>query len=183
MRYVIGIEGTPTGTTAAVADTTGCVLGLCHGMALPALQEPGGLELARRGIAEVVKDAIAMADLENARFAAACLGMREKAEVLEGICLAAVPAERLLFAPPARLALASVTLGRPGVAALAGIGATVCGVNAARAVAATGGWGGMISEEGSGGWIVQRALNACCRAVDGIGPETQILPLFLEHLE
>ena len=183
MRYVIGVEGTQAGTTTVVADATGCVLGIHHGVALPLLHETGGWEGARRGISEGMQGAIAMADLQNARFAAACLGLGEKPEVLEALCVAVVPAERLLFAPLSRLALASVTFGKPGVAAFAGAGAMVCGVNAAGEIATAGGWGGIICEEGSGSWIAARALSACCRAVDGVGPQTAILPLLLAHLE
>lgn len=183
MRYVIGVEGTQAELAAVAVDATGCVLGLCHGAPLPSLQEPGGLEQARRTLSEVIQGAITLADLQNARFAAACLGIGEATEALEALCVSVVPADRLLFAPPSRLALSAVTLGRPGVAAFAGAGAMVCGVNAAGGVATTGGWGGVACEEGSGHWIVNRALNACCRAVDGTGPETQILPLLLAHLE
>jgi N-acetylglucosamine kinase-like BadF-type ATPase len=183
MRYVIGVEGTQAGMTAAAADATGCVLGICHGPALPSLREGNGHEAARRVIAEVIQSVIVMADLQNARFAAACVGVGEEMEVLEGLCVPVIPAERLLFAPPARLALAAIAPGRPGVAAFAGIGATVCGLNAEQALVTTGGWAGASGEEGSSVWIVYRALNACCRAVDGIGPETKILPLLLVHLE
>jgi N-acetylglucosamine kinase len=66
---------------------------------------------------------------------------------------------------------------------VSGIGAAAYGVNALGQQASAGGWGYIIGDEGGGYWIALRALNACCRADDGIAAPTQILPLLLQHLE
>ncbi|HEX2095187.1 MAG TPA: BadF/BadG/BcrA/BcrD ATPase family protein, partial [Longimicrobiaceae bacterium] len=46
-----------------------------------------------------------------------------------------------------------------------------------------GGWGMMVGDEGSGYALGRGGLAAALRAADGRGPETRLLPLFLELLE
>jgi glucosamine kinase len=183
MRYSIGVDGGQTSTTAVVADEQGCLLGIGHGGPANHIHEPGGVERVRRSLADAIRGALAMADLENARIAGACLGMTGGTAEMECLCTPVVPAERILFGQDTRIALYSVTFGRPGVVVIAGTGAAAYGVNAAGKCAAASGWGYLLGDEGSGYWIALRALNACCRATDGVGSSTQILPLLLQHLE
>ncbi len=183
MRYVIGVDGGQTSTTAVVADETGCLLGIGQGGPANHIHEPGGVERVRRAVKDAVHGAVAMADLENARIAAACLGMTGGTERMEALCAPIVAAERLIFGKDTQIALYAVTFGRPGAVVIAGTGAAAHGVNAAGETAQAGGWGYLLGDEGSGYWIALRALNACCRAADGIAPPTQILPLLLQHLE
>src|SRR5207249_6137737 len=46
-----------------------------------------------------------------------------------------------------------------------------------------GGWGHIISDEGSGYWIGREAPGAIMRAVDGRGPETRLTNDVLEYFE
>lgn len=183
MRYVLGVDGGQTSTTAVLADETGCLLGIGHGGPANHIHESGGVERVRHSLREAIRGAVSMADLENARIAAACLGMSGGTEVMEGVCVPVVPADQLIFGADTRIALYSVTLGQPGVVVIAGTGAAAYGVNADGKQAWAGGWGYLLGDEGSGYWIAVRALNACCRANDGIGPQTQLLPAMLQHFE
>ncbi len=183
MRYVLGVDGGQTSTTAVIADETGCLLGIGHGGPANHIHEPGGVERVQRSVTESIRGAVAMADLDNARIAAACLGMTGGSKAMEEICAPVVPAETLIFGMDTQIALYSVTFGRSGAVVIAGTGAAAFGRNASGAEAAAGGWGYLLGDEGSGYWIAMRALNACCRAQDGIAPPTQLLPLFLQHLE
>src|SRR5579871_1795229 len=183
MRYVIGVDGGQTSTTAVIADETGCLLGIGHGGPANHIHEPGGVERVQRSLTDAIRGAITMADLQNARIAAACLGMTGGSEQMANICAPVVPAERLVFSHDTRIALYSVTFGRPGVVIIAGTGAAAYGVNHLGEQAKSGGWGYLLGDEGSGYWIAVRALNACCRAEDGLNPQTQMLSLFLRHLE
>jgi N-acetylglucosamine kinase-like BadF-type ATPase len=183
MRYVIGVDGGQTSTTAVIADETGCLLGIGHGGPANHIHEPGGVERVQRSLADAIRGAISMADLQNARIAAACLGMTGGSEQMEAICVPVVPADRVIFGHDTRIALYSVTFGRPGVVIIAGTGAAAYGVNRSRQETWAGGWGYVLGDEGSAYWIAVRALNACCRASDGLEPPTQLLPLLLRHIE
>ena len=182
MRYVLGVDSGQT-TTAIVADETGCLLGM--GMGGPALnlQEPGGAARAQKSLGDAIAGAVRMADLQNARIAACCLGTRGDQAQTEVVCAPVVPTADLIFVPDTRIALYSVTLGRPGVVVAAGVSAGAYGVNASGESASCGGWGSLMGDEGSGYWIALRALNACCRAHDGIDAPTSLLPLVLRHLD
>src|SRR5690348_11120923 len=72
MRYVLGVDGGQTSTTAVIADETGCLLGIGHGGPANHIHEPGGVERIRRSLSDAIRGAVTMADLENARIAAAC---------------------------------------------------------------------------------------------------------------
>ncbi len=183
MRYVIGVDGGQTSTTAVIADETGCLLGIGHGGPANHIHEPGGVERVRRSLSDAVREAIVTADLQNARIAAACLGMTGSSDEMERICAPVVPTDHLIFGQDTRIALYSVTFGRSGVVIIAGTGAAAYGVSPQGGQAHSGGWGHMLGDEGSGYWIAVRALNACCRACDGIDPPTQMLPLLLKRLE
>lgn len=184
MRYVIGVDGGQTSTTAVVADESGCLLGIGHGGPANHIHEPGGGERIRRSLSDAIRGALTMADLENARIAAACLGMTGGGdEAMRALCAPLVPSDTILFGQDTRIALYSVTFGRPGVVVISGTGAASYGLNACGDGASAGGWGYLMGDEGSGYWIALRALNACCRAHDSIGPPTQLLPLLLQHTE
>lgn len=183
MRYVIGVDGGQTSTTAIIADETGCLLGIGHGGPANHIHESGGVERVRRSLSDAIRAARRMADLENARIAAACLGMTGGSAEMEAICEPVVPTDCLTLGQDTRIALYSVTFGRPGAVVIAGTGAAAYGLNNAGDEASAGGWGYLMGDEGSGYWIAVRALNACCRAADGLEPATQILPLLLQHFE
>jgi N-acetylglucosamine kinase-like BadF-type ATPase len=124
-----------------------------------------------------------MADLENARITAACLGMTGGTTAMEAICTPVIPAEHFLFGQDTRIALYSVTFGRPGVAVIGGTGSAALGLNNDGQSVSAGGWGYLMGDEGSGYWIALHGLNACCRALDGMSPPTQILPLLLQQMQ
>src|SRR5579859_4095928 len=166
MRYVIGVDGGQTSTTAVIADETGCLLGIGRGGPANHIHESGGVERVRRSLSDALREAIVMADLQNARIAAACLGMTGSSDEMEGICAPVVPSDHLIFGHDTRIALYSVTFGRPGVVIIAGTGAAAYGVNARGEQVLAGGWGHVMGDEGSGYWIAVCALNACCRAGD-----------------
>lgn len=183
MRYVLGVDGGQTATTAIIADEEGSLLGVGYGGPANHVHEPGGAERARRSVSDAIRGALTMADLENAHITSACLGIPGSLETMRAVCEPIVPADRLVFGEDTRIALYSVTYGNPGVVVVSGTGAAAYGVNALGEKVSVGGWGYLMGDEGGGYWIALRALNACCRAYDGIAPPTQILPMLLQHLE
>ena len=81
------------------------------------------------------------------------------------------------------IALYSVTFGKPGVVVVGGTESAGFGRDAQGRTARTGGWGFVFGDEGSGCWIAVRALNACGRAADGLGPKTSLLEYLLRALK
>jgi len=183
MRYVIGVDAGPGGTTAVLADAYGHLLGAGQGGSAVLERDEAGAQRVRRALGDAIVGAISMADLENARISAACISMAGDPEELECMCAPVVPADHFTVGSLSHIALNTVSLGAPGVVVIADTGAEVYGVNREHESAAAGGWGQTQGDEGSAYWIALRALNACSKEKDGTGPSTQILPLLLQHLE
>lgn len=184
MRYVLGVDGGQTRTLAVVADETGKLLGMGLGGPANHIHEPGGIERVTRSLTDAIQGALSQAGLSSkASLSAACLGMTGGSEAMEAICTPLVPSERILFGHDTRIALYSVTMGRPGVVVISGTGSVAYGVNGEGEKAFAGGWGYLLGDEGSGYWIALKALNACGRAEDGLIPPTLLLPLILQRLE
>ncbi len=183
MRYVIGVDAGPAGTTAVVVDANGHLLGAGHGGSAVLECDEAGAQRVRRALGDAIIGAISMADLENARISAACIRMAGDPEALECMCAPVVPADHFIVGSLSQIALNTVSLGAPGVVVVADIDAEAYGVNRAHESAGAGGWGQAQGDEGSAYWIALRALNACCKDRDSTGPSTLILPLLLKHLE
>ena len=183
MRYVIGVDAGPAGTTAVLVDASGHLLGAGQGGSAVLERDEAGAQRVRRALGDAIVGAISMADLENARISAACIRMVGDPEELECMCAPVVPADHFTVGSLSRIALKTVSLGAPGVVVVSDIDAEAYGVNRDNESAAAGGWGQAQGDEGSAYWIALRALNACCRDRDNTGPPTQILPLLLQHLE
>lgn len=75
----------------------------------------------------------------------------------------------------------AVTYGAPGVAVIAGTGSIAFGINRFGERARSGGWNWLFGDEGSGYWIAKEALQAVARAVDGRGPKTVLVDLFMKQ--
>jgi N-acetylglucosamine kinase-like BadF-type ATPase len=70
-----------------------------------------------------------------------------------------------------RIALAGGLSGRPGIAQIAGTGSSCYGVNAAGEDWKAGGWGGLLSDEGSSYWLGVQAMKKAVQSFDGrVGP-------------
>nr|WP_236649114.1 BadF/BadG/BcrA/BcrD ATPase family protein [Rhodopirellula sp. SM50] len=70
-----------------------------------------------------------------------------------------------------------------GIALISGTGSLAIGRSATGATARCGGWGGLFGDEGSGYQIGVAGLRAVARAADGRGPQTSLLPRFLERFQ
>ncbi len=182
MRYVLGVDGGQTSTTAVLAEETGRLLGEGHGGPANHIHEPGGVERVRQSLTDAIRGAREAASLPDTPIAAAYLGMTGGSAAMEEICRPVVPAERMTLGHDSLIALYSVTLGRPGVVVIGGTGSVGYGRNARGETARVGGWGYLMGDEGSAYWIGLRALNVCTRAEDGRGPRTPLMEPVLERL-
>jgi len=80
------------------------------------------------------------------------------------------------------IALDAATAGGPGAVLICGTGSVCFGRDPSGAWTRAGGWGPVIGDEGSGYDIGRRALNACARAHDGLGPPTALTELVLRRV-
>jgi N-acetylglucosamine kinase-like BadF-type ATPase len=72
------------------------------------------------------------------------------------------------------IALAGGLAGRPGIALIVGTGSSCYGRDADGHTWQTGGWGSLISDEGSGYFLAREAMTAAVRMADGRQPETRL---------
>lgn len=182
-KVVLGVDGGQTSTTAAVCDLTGRLLGL--GRAGPAnhVWEPGGVSRARRAVTDSMARALRAAGLPRGYTAeAAFLGLTgakadgRTAQAVTGC----VSAKRCRVDNDMVTALASATLGKPGVVVIAGTGTIAYAENARGRRASASGWGFLLGDEGGGFWIARQAIAAACRALDGRGRPTALAQALLE---
>jgi N-acetylglucosamine kinase-like BadF-type ATPase len=182
MRYVIGVDGGQTSTTAVLAEETGRLLGVGYGGPANHIHEPGGVARVQQSLADAIAGARAAARLPDAPLACACLGMTGTSPHLAEVCRPAVPAERMVLGHDSLIALYSVTFGAPGVVVIGGTGSVGYGRDWQGRTAKVGGWGYLMGDEGSGYWIAMQALCAATRAADGRAPRTAISRCLLEQL-
>lgn len=171
-RYVLGIDGGGTKTKAVIADEEGHVHGL--GIGGPSNYDDVGMEKAKVGIAEAVWMARQKASLPDAPFASVFLGMAGVVSEKDRAVIQAIARELSLAADgnididhDCRIALAGGLSGRPGIVLIAGTGSSCYGRNAAGESWIAGGWGHLISDEGSSYWLGIQAMRCAVASSDG----------------
>jgi N-acetylglucosamine kinase-like BadF-type ATPase len=186
-QWVLGVDGGGTKTLAAICDSSGHVLGVGRGGASNI--DDVGLEQASTNIQQAVAAARKQANLEMRPFDAAFLGLagivserdRELARGLATKLELAAP-ERLGVDHDCRIALAGGLSGRAGIVLIVGTGSSCFGINANGDSWRAGGWGSLISDEGSAYFLGRESLIASVRALDGRGPNTELAAIMLEQL-
>jgi glucosamine kinase len=178
MKYVVGVDGGGTKTTAAVVgDDLGLVGSATTG---PANGRSVGTDTASANIAEAVEAALRVARVALADVDAICM------------CLAGFDTDldvpvpqggmRLLgFRGPAIMendvvgAWAGATEANPGIVVIAGTGATALGMNARGEFWRTDGWDYILGDEGSGFSIGQAGIRQAMKALDGRAEPTLLV--------
>lgn len=184
---VIGIDGGASATAAVLADArTGAALG--RGEAGPSNIQAVGETAALRELNTAVAGAFRAAKLPRAKVAAAALGLagvdrQEGLDVIRGWAELVQLSDRLTVANDATLLFAAGTPEGWGLAVIAGTGSIAFALDRRGKDARAGGWGYLLGDEGSAFRIGLVALRAACRAADGIGEPTSLLPAFLEKLD
>ena len=182
-RYVLGVDGGQTSTTAAVCDLTGSLVGVGRGGPANHAWEPGGIARARRAVTTSTAAALRAAGLKRVTFEAAFLAMpgpahERKLRAVRGC----VDAKRFRMDNDKVNALASVTAGKPGVVVVAGTGTIAYAENARGQRADASGWGYLLGDEGGGFWIARQAVGAACRHWDSRGDPTALTEKLLARL-
>lgn len=176
----LGIDGGQTGTQAVVAEASGRVVG--RGSAGPSnhVEMPGGRERLRAAVTESANAALREAghgDVTTVAFTAVYCAMTGEADFKTEIITPVFRTGVLRVEHDAPAALAGATLGAPGIIVVAGTGSVVFGENAVGETSRAGGWGYVFGDEGSGFGLARDAIRAALDALDGVGPDTALVPV------
>lgn len=186
MRWIIGIDGGGTKTVACAADLSGRLLGRTEQG--PANHHTIGLPAFAALIGSLVSELSSAAGLAAADLALVSLGLagadrdhdrRLLTGALAGLrlpCLCLVHSD-------ARIALAAGLGDRPsGIVLIAGTGSIAYGVNDRGETFRAGGWGHLVSDEGSGYDIGRQAIARGLKAQEGRDIPSGLLAVIMDRL-
>ena len=182
MPFFLGIDGGGTKTRCIVGDEKS-VLGSGCGSGCNILRV--GEACAEDSLASAIEEACVAAGVSPRQIARTCAGISGAAD--DGI---ASLVQRILIElvggaieviGDMEVALESAFAGHPGIIVIAGTGSIAYGRNRGERARA-GGWGRVVSDEGSGHWIAVKALAAALRARD-CGQSTDLLNSLMTALE
>jgi N-acetylglucosamine kinase-like BadF-type ATPase len=178
MRYVVGIDGGGTKTTAAVVGEDNTLV--ASATSGPSNRRSAGMESASANIAEAVTEALQTAGIALGELAGICMCLAGFDTDLD----LSVPqhALRILgFGGPAIFendvvgAWAGATEVSAGIVAIGGTGATALGMNARGEFWRTDGWDTLLGDDGSGYAVGLAAIRAAMRMFDGRAAPSPLL--------
>lgn len=186
METIAGIDGGGSKTLVALCSLEGHLLGLGRGG--PSNVDDVGVGEARRNISVALQAACSEAGvgLESIRsgfFGMAGVVSEQDRVMVRGLAQSLGLSGAVAIDHDCRIALAGALSGRPGIVQIVGTGSACFGRNAQGQVWRSGGWGHLISDEGSGYWLGREALVRVVRALDGRDPPTALQAPLLAALE
>jgi N-acetylglucosamine kinase-like BadF-type ATPase len=182
MPFVLGIDGGGSKSAAAVSD--GRTVLATHSAGACNLNSVSG-EQARAALRDAICGAVAKAGVASSDIETVCAGMAgagspEVAARFAQIIAELLPNASIQVVGDTLIALQAAFGGGPGLVCISGTGSAAFGRNEREEVARAGGWGRIVSDEGSGHWIGQRAVSQCLRALD-MGRSSQLITGIMEH--
>ena len=177
MGFRLGIDGGGTKTECALADETGVVL--ARVTAGPSNLVRVSEEVARAALGEAIAQVFHTAGVKPTKVDAVCAGLAgagraEVRERAERMLRELVAAGEIFVVTDAEIALEAAAGRHAGVVLVAGTGSVAFGRDNQGREARAGGWGPVVSDEGSATDIGRRAVRAVLDARDGRGPETAL---------
>jgi len=187
-RRILGIDGGGTRTRAVIVDDTGRLLGI--GLGGPANYDDIGIDATRENLSRAILAARQDAGLEVQAFDAAFFGLAGVVSENDHRIVRQIIAD-LQVAQEAqigidhdcRIALAGALSGRAGIVLITGTGSACYGRTAGGKAWRAGGWGELLADEGSGGWLGLQALRMAVRSFDGREQPTRLVDDILTHFE
>lgn len=187
-EVVLGIDGGGTKTHALITNRSGQPLG--KGQGPSSNYDDVGMNAAQAAIGQAVEQARQSAGLEpDCSFASVFLGMAGVVSEQDRSVIYQI-AQNLGLGNEAgvevdhdcRIALAGGLAGRPGIVQITGTGSSTYGRTAAGENWRSGGWGHLISDEGSSYFYGLQAMRAATMAYDGRGEPTQLTEKVMQAL-
>ena len=179
MGYFLGIDGGGTKTDCAVGDEH-AVLG--RGSAGTAKLSRVSEDEARANLHAAIEQACSAAGIKPSILDRTCYGMAgasnpKNAEAARRL-IAPIVGGAIEFVGDMAIALEAAFPAGSGVVVIAGTGSIAYGRNERSQTARAGGWGPIVSDEGSGDWIGRAAVALALRAHDA-GETTSFLPAIM----
>ena len=167
MSYYLGIDGGGSKTTCALADGSSLLATVTTG---PSNITRVGEAHAREALHQAIREACDAAALAPRQVHRACIGVAgtgspEIAESIRKIAAELIPGQ-IQVTGDMQIAMAAAFGANPGVIVIAGTGSIAYGRNAEGRTARAGGWGFVISDEGSAHWIGRTAVKNLLRTID-----------------
>ena len=173
VRYVAGIDGGQSSTSAVVIDENGVVRGRASAGPADHVDEPAGSTKCADACTAALMRALDGAGLpRGTRFEAVHVGLSGYDDRFDG-ARPAFSARTVRLQHDAPIALAGAVQARPAVVVIAGTGSVAYGEDAAGASVRTGGWGYLFGDEGSA-FAVARAALARAMAEDDRGARSPL---------
>jgi N-acetylglucosamine kinase-like BadF-type ATPase len=185
MKWVLGVDGGGTKTTACAADMAGNVIGRIEKG--PSNYHVIGLGNFAAIIAEIIDELCRVHKLDKNKLIIASLGLagadrpgdREK---LIGVLTNLGLCCQYLINSDAKIALAAGLGEICGIVLIAGTGSIAYGINKAGQIIRAGGWGHIVSDEGSGYYIGRLALVRSLKSAEGRDRPTAMLPCVMKFI-
>lgn len=179
MPYILGIDAGGSHTRCAVADESGTIVSL--GLGGPANINFIALESAHSAVKKALSEALgpifAVAD-------AVVITGAHLPPAVSGLVSQMAQTDNIITIDEFEACIAA-GLHRPGghgFVVVSGTGSFAKGRNAGGEVKYAGGWGSLIGDEGSAFDIAREGLVAIARALDGRGPETDLMEFVFSAL-
>lgn len=186
-EYVLGVDGGGTKTLVAIAKKSGEIIGT--GLGASANIDDVGVETAQANIGMAFSAACRMAGLAEGYFAATFFGMagvisdRDRTIIRQiAVRLGMAEEEKVDIDHDCRIALAAGLSGRPGVVLITGTGSSCYGRAKDGQDWRAGGWGQLISDEGSSYWLGVQAMRTSVMVHDGRLASSLLPVRVMEHL-
>lgn len=188
-KYVIGIDGGATKTTAVLADLNRNII--AEKSSGPANFLIIGTEIVAKTLSDLILDLCNEAEINIQNIETICMGLtgagrevdaeRIKNEIYDYWNRTySTSLKNLIVTSDARIALEGAFSGRPGIILIAGTGSIIFGKDRAGYLYRVGGFGRYIGDEGGGYSIGRLGLQAVAKSFDGRGPETKLLNIIRE---
>ena len=172
LKYLIGIDGGGTNSRLLACGSDGAVLGHCLGKSTNV--ESNSVQCVLAHLQEVLELFLAQSCCALEDCQGLCLGTagvdteRSRMEVNEIVKQLHLPCPTLVV-NDAEIALAAETKGEPGALLISGTGSIGYGINREGESCRVGGYGYLVSDEGSSYWISRKAIGALLREYDRTG--------------
>jgi N-acetylmuramic acid 6-phosphate etherase len=184
MQLILGIDGGGSSTRAAIADSSGKVLGI--GQAGPSNYQSIGFAAATQALRQAIEAARADAQIEpGVFFDAACFGLAGAGRPEDQLRFTAWAAEsgiaKVRCVSDAEIILAAGAPEQWGVALISGTGSLCWARSPDGSSVRVGGWGYLLGDEGSGYDLALRALRMAAQTADGRAAAHSLLAAVLEY--
>ena len=169
MAFFLGIDGGGTKTECVIGDERQ-ILGRSVGNTVKIKKV--GKDMAGEALDSAIQDACQQAGVDSRQLARTCMGIAGSSipEVRHWTygALQQFVGGQIIVVNDAQIAHYAAFHGGPGVLVIAGTGSNVLGINERGETGRAGGWGPIISDEGSGFWIGRTAVAHLMRAHDSL---------------